>query len=166
MPEIRDITEPTEFIPEPSTPWWIWALAIAGGLLLVATIYFIVRKNKPLRIRRTLLDKARAKLSALREQSSTLPPETLATRTSIIIRHYLEAAFEDPALFETNEEFSLRPTALEALHPDTRQQITDHLHRLSQLKYAPNQDPDAASGRAATLIDEAGDLLAHIELHP
>ena len=89
----------------------------------ILLICFIVRKRKTNQTRRDLLDKARAKLSELKDQSASLKPEMNATRISVILRQYLEAAFEDPALFETNEEFTLRPTALERIHPDVRPQI-------------------------------------------
>ncbi|MFK7910058.1 MAG: hypothetical protein AB8F34_05585 [Akkermansiaceae bacterium] len=166
MPEIRDITDPTEFIPEPTTPWWIWALVAFGILALIALIVLLIRKNKPKRARKTLLDKARARLEALKQEAPNLAPETVATRTSMIIRLYLESAFEDPALFETDEEFTLRPNALKALHPDTRSKITDHLKQLTNLKYEPNTAQDIANQKATGLIDEAGEILAVIELHP
>ena len=166
MPEIRDITDPTEFIPEPSTPWWVWGLIACGVLLIAGIIVIIVRKRKPAKARRSLLDKARTKLAKLRKQAESLPPHTIATRTSMVIRHYLETAFDDPALFETNEEFTLRPNALEALHPDARQQVTDHLQDLSHLKYEPNKDQASSTERALQLIGDAEKLLAHIELHP
>ena len=166
MPEIRDITDPTEFIPEPSTPWWIWALVALGVLLLLLALWLIIRHKKSTSSRHTLLDEARAKLSELRSQSAKLSPEHIATKTSIIIRNYLETAFNDPAIFETNEEFTLRTNALKALHPDTKMQITHHLQQLSELKYEPHTDSASANQRACSLIDEADKLLAHIELHP
>ncbi len=141
-------------------------LVATGIILIILATWFFVRKGTPARKRQSLLEKARAKLTELKKQSDNLTPETIATRISIIVRQYLETAFEDPALFETNEEFTLRPRALEKLHPDTRQPITDHLQRLSELKYEPQDDSDTANASAASLIDEADKLLSLVELHP
>lgn len=166
MPKIRDITDPTEFIPEPTTPWWIWALVAIGVLLLIILAMVIIAKSKTRRAQRSCLDEARALLADLKKQATRLPPEEIATKTSGIIRQYLETAFDDPAIFETNEEFKLRTTALETLHPEIKTQITRHLEQLSELKYEPHPDSTAASTRADTLIDEADELLAQIEFHP
>ena len=166
MPEIRDIIEPSEFIPEPTTPWWIWALAISVGLILITLIILLNQKNKPHKTRKTLLEKARSELSRLKKKSSELSTEKLATQISMVIRRYLEAAFEDPALFETNEEFTLRANALGTLHPDTRTQITDYLQQLSHFKYSPSKNTETIKDQAASLLTGAEDLLAHIELQP
>ncbi|BDS08373.1 hypothetical protein NT6N_34130 [Oceaniferula spumae] len=160
MPDIHDITAPREFLPEPTTPWWIWAVVgLCAALVIGLVIWFLCRPNTA-KQRATLLDKARADLNQLKEDAPKLAPQITATRISLIIRRYLEAAFQDPALFETNEEFTLRQRALEKLHPDSREPVTNHLTRLSQLKYTP-----ANSSEPATLIDEAQELLANIEIN-
>lgn len=82
-------------------------------------------------------------------------------RISLILRQYLEATFEDPLLFETHEEFTLRPDALARLHPDSRQPVCDHLTELSDLKYAPSK----GDKKVSELIDKAGEILAHIEFN-
>jgi hypothetical protein len=100
-------------------------------------------------------------LEKLKTEASEHEPQTIATRISLIIRQYLEAAFDDPALFETNEEFTLRPHALAKLHPDSRKPVTDHLGVLSQLKYAPAVNVEHLSD----LIDQAAGILANIEFN-
>ena len=151
---------PEGFLPDPSTPWWIWILAGLGSLLLLIIIYLIFRKSKSAKQRITQLDKARRQLAQLRQKTDALPPHIIAIRISLIIRRYLATAFDDPALFETNEEFSLRESALSQLHPDSREPITRHLTALSQLKYAPKE-----SANAAELIDDAEAILANIEIN-
>ena len=159
-PKIHDITAPGDFLPEPTTPWWIWAFA--GTLLLALIIGLTVwsLRPNPAKQRATILEEARARLKKLREESSTLAPHVTATRTSMIIRRYLEAAFKDPALFETNEEFTLRPGALGKIHPSCRDQVKDYLTKLSELKYAPSYTEETDN-----LIDEADELLALIEVN-
>lgn len=161
---IHDITDPRAFLPDPA-PWWQswWGLlAMAFSVMLIGLIlYFIFSRKSKTNLRKTLLDRARERLDHLKSEADAEEPQTIATRISIIIRQYLEAAFDDPALFETNEEFSLRPHALEKLHPDSRKPVTDHLNELSQLKYVPSTHTEHISD----LIDQAGHILAHIELN-
>jgi len=161
MPDFYDITDPGEFLPEPSTPWWLWLLVGLGVILGLGLIYYIFKKSTAAKQRATLLDNARAKLQKLREEAPDLPPQVTATRISLIIRRYLEAAFNETALFETNEEFTLRESALAQLHPDSRAPITDHLSTLSQLKYAPN----TITINSDTLITDAENILANIEIN-
>jgi len=161
MSDFYDITDPGKFLPEPNTPWWWWLLVGLGTLLGLGLIYYIFKKSTAAKQRATLLDNARARLQKLRKEAPDLPPQVTATRISLIIRRYLEAAFNETALFETNEEFTLRESALAQLHPDSRAPITDHLTTLSQLKYAPNTitiNPD-------TLITDAENILANIEIN-
>ncbi len=161
---IHDITEPAEFLPEPTAFWQTWPFWLIVGLLILlilTVLYLLLKKRSPSQQRKTLLDKARKKLEKLKSEAPGLPAATTATRISLIIRRYLEEAFDDTALFETNEEFTLRPHALERLHPDSRQPVTDYLVALSELKYSPTPDCDTSP-----LIDKANELLAHIELNP
>ena len=132
-----------------------------GIAVILASLYFIFRKHASSQQRKTLLDKARARLEKLKTETSELPAHTTATRISLIIRQYLEAAFDDPALFETNEEFTLRPHALKQLHPDSRIPVTTHLTELSQLKYAPDGQADIV----VSLIDQAEKILTNIEFN-
>ena len=160
MPDFYDIAEPEGFLPDPSTPWWLWLLIGLGSLLLLAALYFIFKKSKSAKQHITQLDQARNQLAQLRKKHDTLPPHIIAIQISLIIRRYLATAFDDPALFETNEEFTLRQSALIQLHPDSREPITRHLTALSQLKYAPKE-----SANAEQLIDDADAILAHIEIN-
>ena len=135
-------------------------LVVLASLLAIALAYFIFRKSRSTKRQTTLLDHARAGLRKLREQSPNLPPHVTATKISLIIRQYLAAAFNDPALFETNEEFTLRESALAQLHPDSREPVTQHLTALSQLKYAPTGTTDVNN-----LITEAESIIANIEIN-
>ena len=161
-PKIHDIYPPGEFLPEPdpSTPWWLWALVVLGSLLIIGSIFFFLRKPSSTKQLATYLDEARSKLAKLTKEAETLEPHIIATRISLIVRRYLEAAFKDTALFETNEEFTLRPHALEKLHPDSRELVKDYLKKLSNLKYTPSGIDDTSQ-----LIHEAEGLFANIELH-
>lgn len=164
MLNLRDITDPGEFLPEP-TPiwhtWWLWALLALGLILITTILYLTLCKPSSAKQHQTLLEKTHQQLDKLREQAPSLPTQTTITRLSLILRSYLETAFNDPALFETTEEFTLRPDALERLPQDSRQPVTDHLIAISNLKYSPAHTSDPI-----LLINQTQEILAHIELRP
>lgn len=165
MPDIRDITDPGSFIPEASTPWWVW-LAVALGVILLAVIVYLFYKFRKTddTPKTPSIQEARDEINALRAEAENMEPHEAATELSLIIRRYLAGAFSDPALFETNEEFTLRQQALTKLHPESRQLVTQHLSELSQMKYSP-----AKGKRLSEIItghiDQADEVLSHIDLH-
>ena len=161
-PDIHDITSPEEFLLGQPPLWqspWFWVLVITGILLMGFVIHRLTKKKTNQKKRRQLLKTAIEDLSALKAEIDSLKPQTSAVRISLIIRQYLEAAFEDPALFETDEELTLRPHALAQLQHDCRTAVIDHLHKLTQLKYVEA----GQQGPILELIDQAIEVLHMIE---
>ncbi len=159
-PNIHDITAPGEFLPEPTYPWWVWAIAAASVAFIIILVILWLRKPDTAKERSTLLDDARARLAKIKEKAPNMQPHTIATETSLVIRRYLVNAFKDPAIFETTEEFTLRPQALAKLPPNSQQPIKDYLTKISELKYSPSLTTNASQ-----LVDEAESLLANIEIN-
>ena len=161
-PDIHDITSPEEFLLGQPPLWqspWFWVLMITGILLMGFVIHRLTKKKTNQKKRRQLLETAVEALSALKAEIDSLKPQTSAVRISLIMRQYLEAAFEDPALFETDEELTLRPHALAQLQHDCRTAVIDHLHKLTQLKYVEA----GQQGPILELIDQAIEVLHMIE---
>jgi len=161
-PDIHDITSPEEFLLGQPPLWqspWFWVLMITGILLMGFVIHRLTKKKTNQKKRRQLLETAVEALSALKAEIDSLKPQTSAVRISLIMRQYLEAAFEDPALFETDEELTLRPHALAQLQHDCRTAVIDHLHKLTQLKYVEA----GQQGPILELIDQAIEVLYMIE---
>jgi len=161
-PDIHDITSPEEFLLGQPPLWqspWFWVLMITGILLMGFVIHRLTKKKTNQKKRRQLLETAIEALSALKAEIDSLKPQTSAVRISLIMRQYLEAAFEDPALFETDEELTLRPHALAQLQHDCRTAVIDHLHKLTQLKYVEA----GQQGPILELIDQAIEVLYMIE---
>lgn len=161
MPDFSDITDPIEFLPQPTTPWGLYAGASVLLLLLTSLlVYAFLRRHQNHRRHHSHLDHARARLTELRRQADSTPPHLAATQLSLILRRYLAAAFDDPALFETNEEFCLRESALAQLHPDSRHPVSLYLSDLSQIKYVPQ-----SAIPVSQLIDQAETVIANIEIN-
>ena len=99
-PDIHDITSPEEFLLGQPPLWqspWFWVLASTGILLMGFVIRKLTRQKTNQKKRKQLLEKATEALSALKAEIDSLKPQTSAVRISLIMRQYLEAAFEDPA---------------------------------------------------------------------
>jgi len=158
---IHDISETMEFLPT-RPPFWqtwgFWLLLITCAACLTLA-YFFIKLKKPLPHHQTPLTKAQEELNAL--SKTNLPPHIIASEISLILRRYLETTFNDPVLFETQSEFTLRPNALQDLPNAPRSQIIHLLTQLSQLKYAPHQSIDPAP-----LISQALQLLPSLSPRP
>lgn len=157
--ELRPPASPDALLSRPGPPLW---LLVGGGLLLIALIalaVFLLLRRKPtidpLAVRREALRSAdralaEAKPSDMREA---------ATLASLVLRHYLATLANDPALFETHEEFVARRDSLVRLQGDARTQATEGFARLAALKY--NRQPPV--GDPAVVIDDARRLLTTLD---
>lgn len=131
--------------PESLVPEFVllpWHLMAAGGVMLVISLLLALvfrackRRRKSTRDDRdAALRTALADLAAIGE----MPPAAAVLEISRILRAYLAAVLADPALFETQEEFTSRHEALTTLPADLRQKLCDSLARLAELKYAPHR---------------------------
>lgn len=116
--------------------WWQW-LALALGLLAVLLlIIFLIKKYMPTATAApSAAQQALTQLQQLQQQS--LSSSELATSLSTLVRHYLQAEFGDPALFETVEEFHRRSAQLDKLPAEASSRLVSYLDTLAFLKYAP-----------------------------
>ncbi|MEO8615680.1 MAG: hypothetical protein ABI600_11110 [Luteolibacter sp.] len=127
----------------PDSQWEPWMLPAAVALLLVITLWIILWKRKkpasdPLAIRNAAYQEAADALDKI----TAAQGRDAAVLASLILRKYLSTAADDPALFETHEEFISRHDGLKALTMDARQAAEAGFTRLASLKYAA-EVPDA-----------------------
>jgi len=87
-------------------------------------------------------------------------PRAAAVQTSLILRRYLSLAADDPALFETHEEFIARNDALQLLTETARAACAAGFARLVAFKYAP----ELPALEAAAVVGEARGLLETLHL--
>lgn len=164
-PPIHDITNPEEFLFGQPPVWhspWFWVMTVSACLLIGILILKFTRGENLQKKRQQLLLSASEALIALKQEGASLAPQTLAVRISLILRQYFEAAFDDPSLFETNEELTLRADAMTKVESKYRRRIIDHLHQLSELKYIQADQHN----RFEELIERALELLRIIEPAP
>lgn len=158
IPELEQDIPPAEFMVQ---NFWVplaWGLGIALILVGVA-LWLVLRRRRrtvvqppsPRELAERALDTLADELPPLRESS---------LRLSMILRGFLTGQTQDPALFETHEEFSRRMDALSTVPRNCQVATRDLLERLAELKYAGNNAHEPQLVR--TLIDQARSLIGDI----
>ncbi len=160
--ELPDIPDVGPLIPAPALPWWVW-VAMAAVCMILALILLKAlksRKSQQAPLRELAFREAMASLEKARLITA---PIALATAASLAIRQYLAAAFADPSLYETHEEFLSRHEALATLPESSRQRLAQDFDLLARLKYAPLETNRDLSGLVPQMIQ----LLEHLHsVHP
>lgn len=143
------------------SPLWLWAgvglllaLLAAGGALL------LWRRQR----RQTSAPESPLTLALRRtdEVAAELPPlRACSLQLSFIIRSYLAGCAQDPALFETHEEFSRRMDSLETLPESCRYSTRELLEDLASNKYAPAAEQGQSEARA--LVERTRSLLVQVD---
>lgn len=140
-------------IPKAETPWlWI----IIGVVLVASLIFWLIchrmkHAKDPANIREAAFKDAIAALDAIPQND----PHSAALESSMILRKYLSITAEDPALFETHEEFVSRHDALQKISQAMRDEVAAIFSRLATIKYAP----DAVNANAETIVGDSRQLL-------
>lgn len=158
--DLKDIPDVSKLLPSTPLPWWVW---IAAAIVLATVLWLIfrrrsVRKSQP-QLRLRAYQEALASLEKMAGISSPVP---LATGLSLTLRHYLAAAFSDPSLFETHEEFISRHNTLGSLPATLRDDIGQYFAHLARYKYAPSETAVDLS----TWVPQARDLLKSLHANP
>lgn len=141
--------------------FWVplaWACAILLPLAALAARWLYRRNKRKAAPGITPLQEA---LNALTELNAQLPPmRECALRLSMILRSYLAGQAQDPALYETHEEFSQRMDSLANVPMSCQLETRDLLEHLAEFKYAGAAEHDTT--RAHTLIEQARELVNRI----
>ncbi len=143
---LYDIPDPDSLLPGLALPWWSWFVT---GAFLAGSAYTLLRWLSRHRSTASCSDnyfrdscEAIEKFNPVLEE---LPLAEVATRTSLILRHYLALSLEDPALYETHEEFLLRSDSLQNIPRGARERLAPLLSELASAKYGPSRIDPAAS---------------------
>lgn len=142
--------------------FWIpllWGCAIIVPLAVLTAWWFYRRNRLPAVPAITPLQEA---LEALAELENQLPPmRECALRLSMILRSYLAGKTQDPALYETHEEFSQRMDSLTNVPVSCQLETRDLLEHLAEFKYAGETEQDAT--RAHSLVETTRNLVGRID---
>lgn len=142
--------------------FWIplaWACAILIPMAAWAAWWLYRRNRKPAAPTTTPLQEAMAALTALENELPAM--RECALRLSLVLRSYLAGQAQDPALYETHEEFSQRMDSLSHVPQSCQLETRDLLEHLAEYKYAGEVESDAT--RAKGLVEQARQLVQRID---
>lgn len=136
-------------------------IIIAAVVVLGAVAAIIVRmrmRKRHLPPPPTAEEIAYREIEELQAQAPTM--RECCQGLSMILRRYLTGSTQDPALFETQEEFRQRMDAMTGIPAECQYRTRKHLDTLAEYKYAGEQ---AASPQLmATLMQETCDIIHSI----
>ena len=152
--ELKEPAAPEALLPYDYS--WMWWLSVPLLALILVAAFGLWRKRSPFTqspqsIRNLAFKEAMGALDRIAAANA----RAAAVEASLILRKYLSLAADDPALFETHEEFISRQNSLAALTESARSACTSGFARLAFCKYGP-QIPDL---QTTTVVSEARDLL-------
>ena len=135
-------------------------IIIAAVLVLGAVVAAIIirRKARKLPAPPTAEEIAYREIEELQAQAPTM--RECCQGLSLILRRYLTGSTQDPALYETQEEFRQRMDAMTGIPAECQYRTRKHLDTLAEYKYAGEK---AASPQLmATLMQETCDIIHSI----
>ena len=142
--------------------FWVplgWACAVLIPLAVLTAWWMFRRRKRTTVSGITPLQEA---LNELKELDAQLPPmRECALRLSMILRSFLAGQAQDPALYETHEDFSQRMDSLSNVPLSCQLETRDLLEHLAEFKYAGETESNAT--RAHGLIEAARALVARID---
>lgn len=140
------------------SPWILWGGLFVIIMVVAPAIYCIVRAKQ----RKPRVPTAEeTALQELRELSKCKPDtRTCSLALSRILREYLTGKTQDPALYETHEEFSHRLDALSSIPTECQYDVRMLLEKSAELKYTGIQEENAEL--IAALIAETEQTILHI----
>ncbi len=156
--ELVESRDAIELVPrwEPEA-WWFFAASAVIAIAILAVL--LMRRKKP------SVDLSKEKREAYAEAKAELVKiggadlRETAIRVSVILRRYLSRSMNEPALFETHEEFVARHDGLKDLPDDVRSEVGGFFAKLAALKYAPD---DIGSGDVQRINAGGAALLERI----
>ena len=138
---------------------WIVALVLVLLLLLIIALLILRRLRRRLPQQPPSAEEVALQALDCLEDTS-LSPKEFSLQLSMILREFLTGETQDPALFETHEEFSRRVDALAAIPADSRNDVMRLLDDLARLKYAASVE--RAPMPLRPMIDHARSLVSRI----
>ncbi len=136
--ELVESHEAMDLVPTWELEWWWIALPMLVLVILVLLGIVIFKKsrgNDSSNLKREAFQQAMAKLVKL---DKALGKENVIT-ISLVLREYLAKIMNEPALYETHEEFIGRHDAIKGLNEELKVELSEYFSKLASLKYGPDE---------------------------
>lgn len=120
-------------------PWLLWGGIGTGVILLAVAGVLLYQRFRKKQV--NSISPEQIALLALQELEEAGPDlRTVSLELSMILRRYLAGTAQDPALYETHEEFSRRFNSLTGISAEHRMSTKKLLEKLASYKYAGVQE--------------------------
>lgn len=136
--ELVESHDAMDLVPSFELEWWWIALPLFLLVMLVVLGVVIFKKTRgydPSNLKREAFQQAMAKLAQL---DVALGKENVIT-VSLVLREYLAKIMNEPALYETHEEFIGRHDAIKGLNEELKVELSEYFSKLATLKYGPDE---------------------------
>jgi hypothetical protein len=142
----------------PGLPLAETLLALFLLVVIAAVAVWFLWKNRKITpstsTARNSLVLARERLKALHNLPAETPLAEVATRISLILRHYLAESQSENALYQTHEEFNASEDRLRRMEPKSRKKVSATLEELASAQYT-SPTPDANQAKELLARGEA-----------
>jgi len=154
--ELAESRDAIELVPtwEPQLWWYFAGAALVAAIMLL--VILLMRKKPQVDLLKEKREAYQEAKAAFGTGGSGDARET-AIRVSMILRRYLARSMNEPALFETHEEFVARHDGLKDLPDDVKSEVGSFFTKLAAVKYAPDDigegDARGTDANGAALLE-------------
>ncbi|MFN5638055.1 MAG: hypothetical protein ACK5AA_00755, partial [Akkermansiaceae bacterium] len=127
-----------DLVPNWELEWWHIVLSASILIFAIFLGYLFLRKSKIQYPNQSKLLAYQDALSGLEKLDASIGKENVII-VSLVLRQYLAKAMNEPALYETHEEFIGRHDAIKGLSEDLKLEITNYFSKLAAIKYGPDE---------------------------
>lgn len=141
-PELDPAATPDKLLQLPLLSPLEWALLLSVIAIVLAILILLVRKFA---FRKKITPPTPGEIAIGKVSNIVaLQPDlkTASVQLSLIFRSYLTGKAEDPALYETQQEFNRRGDALASIPLEFQNSSRDLLDQMARLKYEPRSEQD------------------------
>lgn len=135
--------------------WWIATAAVVLLLLMIAG-WYLLRKKKVFDPSKAEHEAFQEALAGIEKLDASQGKENVIM-VSLVIRTYLAQSLNEPALYETHEEFIGRHDAIKGLNEDLKGLIHSYFSELAAMKYGPDEgqviDVNVLKQQAVNLLE-------------
>lgn len=141
-PELDSAATPDNLLQLPLLSPLEWTLLISIIAIVLAILILLLRKFA-IHKKTPPLTPGEVAISKVNSIVSSLPDlKTASVQLSLIFRSYLTGKAEDPALYETQQEFNRRGDALASIPLEFQNSSRELLDQMARLKYEPRSEQD------------------------
>lgn len=160
LPTPPEFRPPADLILDTTIPWWLYAVALATIMLIVALAWRFTRRSPISSPPASPAAQARSRLHQLANTRDSLSSKAFASAACDAIREFFQAEFSLPATRLTSQEFLSGVVSNHSIPGNTHAPLASFLKAVDAVCYAP---PATADLHRTELIQVATSLVDSVE---